>query len=84
MKSNPNGELGHPTANMATLWGQQCTITGVKTFAVWAGASSMNAMYIKSMYLLFVRVIDLASFLANCVFVPFFSPFFLSSFLFQN
>jgi hypothetical protein len=27
-----NGELGHTMANMATLWGQKCTITGVKMF----------------------------------------------------
>jgi hypothetical protein len=28
----PNGKLGHSTANMATLWGPSCTITGVKMF----------------------------------------------------
>jgi hypothetical protein len=28
---NPS-QLGHPTANMATLWGPPCTIIGVKMF----------------------------------------------------
>jgi hypothetical protein len=32
MKILPNGERGHPMANMATLWGQKCTITGVTMF----------------------------------------------------
>jgi hypothetical protein len=35
MKGLPNnGELRHPMANMATLWDQQCTTTGIKMFIV--------------------------------------------------
>jgi hypothetical protein len=32
IKSLPNGELGHPRANMSTLWGPPCTITDVKFY----------------------------------------------------